>query len=73
MVVVGARQARAVPGAAATLERPCCRVQVPFDQNMFPTGNVEAWLGVVEQRMKSSLRTQIIESMKARAVGRAVV
>jgi dynein heavy chain len=33
--------------------------QVPFDKPMMPTGNVEAWLGEVERRMKASIRTQV--------------
>eukprot|EP00983_Pelagomonas_calceolata_P045019 1139524-Pelagomonas_calceolata.AAC.3 len=33
---------------------------------MSPTGSVEQWLGVVEKRMRSSVRQQIIESLKVR-------
>jgi hypothetical protein len=38
--------------------RPCL-AQVPFDRPMQPAGNVEAWLGEVERRMKSSVRAQV--------------
>lgn len=41
--------------------------RVPFDKPMFPTGNVEAWLGEVERRMRSSVRAQVESSMKAYA------
>ncbi len=34
---------------------------------MYPTGNVEVWLGEVERRMRSSVRWQIEQSMKAYA------
>ena len=32
---------------------------VPFSESMYPKGNVEDWLGVVESRMKDSVRNQI--------------
>lgn len=32
--------------------------KIPFDKTMFPKGNVENWLGEVEERMKSSVRKQ---------------
>ncbi|GMH32802.1 hypothetical protein BSKO_00636 [Bryopsis sp. KO-2023] len=38
---------------------------VPFDEPMFPTGNVENWLGVVEKRMLASVRHQIAIAMEA--------
>jgi len=39
-------------------------MQVPFDEPMSPSGSVEQWLGLVEKRMRSSVRHQIIESLK---------
>ncbi|KAF5829735.1 dynein heavy chain, N-terminal region 2-domain-containing protein [Dunaliella salina] len=42
--------------------------KVPFDEPMSPTGSVEQWLGVVEKRMRSSVRQQIINSLKDAAV-----
>lgn len=39
--------------------------KVPFDKPMFPQGNVEVWLGEVENRMRNSVRHQVIESMAA--------
>lgn len=41
--------------------------QVPFDEVMYPTGNVEKWLGDVERRMLSSVRHQIEISVAAYA------
>jgi len=41
--------------------------KVPFDESMYPKGNVEDWLGVVEKRMRSALRTQISDSLEAYA------
>ncbi|GAX80571.1 hypothetical protein CEUSTIGMA_g8008.t1 [Chlamydomonas eustigma] len=41
--------------------------KVPFDKNMFPTGNVETWLGEVERRMRSSVRSQTSDSIQAYA------
>ena len=33
--------------------------RVPFSESMYPKGNVEDWLGVVESRMKDSVKNQI--------------
>jgi hypothetical protein len=35
---------------------------------MMPAGNVEAWLGEVERRMKASIRTQVRPAANAAAV-----
>ena len=35
---------------------------------MFPKGNVEVWLGKVEEQMKTSVKHQISESLKDAAV-----
>ena len=32
--------------------------RIPFDKSMYPKGNVENWLGEVEERMKASVRMQ---------------
>ena len=37
----------------------------PFDQNMYPTGNVENWLHMVEKRMCASVRQQCHDSLVA--------
>lgn len=39
--------------------------QVPFNEVMYPTGNVEKWLGDVEKRMLSSVRHQIAISLES--------
>ena len=36
---------------------------VPFDQSMYPKGNVEFWLGDVEDRMRSSIHASIEKSL----------
>jgi dynein heavy chain len=46
---------------------------VPFDKLMMPAGNVEAWLGEVERRMKASIRTQVGAAPRAAAVAFAVL
>ncbi|GFH08633.1 uncharacterized protein HaLaN_03622, partial [Haematococcus lacustris] len=40
------------------------REKVPFDKPMMPTGNVEAWLGEVERRMRASVRHQAYASKR---------
>ena len=39
--------------------------EVPFAKTMYPTGNVESWLGVVEQCMKEALRDSAMNSIEA--------
>lgn len=40
-------------------------IQVPFDEVMYPTGNVEKWLSDVETRMLSSVREQTKLSLES--------
>eukprot|EP00803_Ostreobium_quekettii_P000129 evm.model.scf_11.8 EVM.evm.TU.scf_11.8 scf_11:53077-59131(+) len=43
------------------------REKVPFNETMFPKGNVENWLGMVENRMLASIRHQTFLSMQTYA------
>ncbi|WIA11828.1 hypothetical protein OEZ85_011917 [Tetradesmus obliquus] len=53
------------PDLAITAMNSAEKEKVPFDKPMMPAGNVEAWLGEVERRMKASIRTQVVAAMHA--------
>ncbi|CAG9466771.1 unnamed protein product [Pedinophyceae sp. YPF-701] len=44
--------------------------KVPFEESMYPQGNVEQWLGKVEKSMINAIRHQIILSMEAYEQGK---